>query len=903
VFLDAAAALLESGGMKPDGFVLRGLDEVAMVGRGEALAGLDAALVQAVQSRAPQTVTLLGSAGLGKTRLCREWAARVRATAPAFEAGPAVRILEVRAAGAEPASELPELIGEILRARFGLQGLAGDEALQRFRAELQRVFGDRRIAEVAALVGSFLGFEMPESPLLRALARKPRQGIDLSRAVLGRFLEQDAALAPLVLVIDDLHQADDRSIDILQDLAAELGEAPILIVAAARPDIFLRRPDWGSGGGHHRRIDVGPLPRPALASLIRAMLSDDDIVPGLVDRAAEESAGSPFLLEQLLRVYRQHGILTLGAAAGQGWWIDLERAERKRMTVTPEEAAQRRVTALSPAERDILARGAAFGDSFWTGGVVALGRLGAEAAPAVPAFTADAAAAEARSALEALEARGYLTRVAPGAPAPLVDGETTWAFRHPVERQLVAAAVDPPLMRRRRAAAAQWLESRAGDATAARFERLGHLYQEAGDSRRAGYCFIAAGGDARARLQLDPARRLYLRGIALLGLDDAAAKMDALHAAGDLCARLGRTREAIACFQDMLRLAWRLDLPAKGGAAHDRLGRLHGLIGEHKAALAHLGEARALFEAAGDLRGIAAALDDIGRLQLLGGAPEASLAHHRAALALRERLGDDRGRALALSRIGEAEHDLGHLDEAGACFRQALELRRRAGDRQGQVSSLLDLGGLERDLGRLDRALAVLEEGRALARELGERLYECSLGIAIGDCRLAAGEPQAALAELGGAHEIARRFGARLLTCEAMRGLAEAELALGDAVRARDQARAAFELAEAIGAPQLAGAALRVAADCVGQGAPGEAELGGAREMFDRAVELLRNAGAELELCRTLAAYAAFEERIGRRDAAAELRRQARLAGTRAADHAPRARSARGAHAPAAAEA
>jgi len=68
----------------------------------------------------------------------------------------------------------------------------------------------------------------------------------------------------------------------------------------------------------------------------------------------------------------------------------------------------------------------------------------------------------------------------------------------------------------------------------------------------------------------------------------------------------------------------------------------------------------------------------------------------------------------------------------------------------------------------------------------------------------------------------------------------------------------------------------------VGLGAPGEADLGGAREMFDRAVEVLTRAGAEMELARTLAAYADFEERVGRTDVAADLRRHAGEIGARA---------------------
>ncbi|HEY5088556.1 MAG TPA: hypothetical protein VIK30_01225, partial [Polyangia bacterium] len=202
---------------------------------------------------------------------------------------------------------------------------------------------------------------------------------------------------------------------------------------------------------------------------------------------------------------------------------------------------------------------------------------------------------------------------------------------------------------------------------------------------------------------------------------------------------------------------------------------------------------------------------------------------------------------------------------------------RRIGDRQGAVASLLDLGALERDLGRRPEALALLGEGRELARASGERLYECSLSIEIGDCHLADGMPRAALTEFQSAREIARQFGARVLLSEATRGMAEAQLAFGDATRARDDARTAFEIAERAGVPPLAGAALRVVASAVGAGAPGEADLGGAREMFDRAVEVLTGAGAELELARTLTAYAEFEERSGREETASELRRQASL--------------------------
>jgi tetratricopeptide (TPR) repeat protein len=847
-------------------------------GREVELAALDEAFDRATRYRAPQWVTVFGPLGTGKTRLVEEWVtSRCRGE---------TRVVRARAAAnAAPRS----LARTILRERFQLDGAPDEgEALDWFRAELQRVFGDRRIAEVAALLGAFVGFELPESPLLRAVAGHGEGGADdptaeLARAVLGRFLERDAHDRPLVLVLEDLHLADDASLDLVEALASELGEAPLLVVATARPDLLVRRPGWGAGAGAWARVDLGPLAAPALEAIVASMEVDGGaaLPEPLVERAIVESGGNPFLVRQLVEVYQRHGA---GAAeTGDVDWVAVERADAERLALTGEEAAALRAGSLTPTERDVLARGAVFGGVFWTGGVVALGRLGAAPTDDAAVFAPDPAIAEVRAILGNLADAGFVVRL----PESVLPAEEAWGFRHALEQSLVGADVEPDLARRRAVFAAQWLESRGGPGREQRLETLGRLYEAGGDARRAAYCFVTAAADARARLLLDRAHVLYGEAVRLLGLEDAVAKMDALYALGDLSARLGRTHEAVGHFGEMLRLAWRLDLPAKGGAAHGRIGRLHGTLGARPQALAHLERARALFEVAGDLAGVAAALDDTGRIHFLGGAADASLACHRAALALRERLGDDRGRALALARMGQVEHEAGKLAAAGLHFREALALRRKVGDRQGEVASLLDLGALELDLGHAEEALARLFEGRALARELDERLFEASFALELGDCHLGAGHPRLALEEYEAARDLAKRFGARALLSQALRGVAEAALALGDARRARDDARRAFELAARVGAAALEGAALRVVAAAVGLGAPGEADLGGAREMFDRAVEVLTNAGAELELGRALAAYAEFEARAGRRDAAHELSRQAAIIRVRSKRHLP----------------
>ena len=382
------------------------LSPATFVGREKEFADLDAALDRAVRFRAPQMVTVIGPLGIGKTRLLAEWMSAV--------AGPGLNVVRVSLSvsdGLTVGSGDRNLLGALLRRRFGITvDLGRDAALVRFREELRRVFGDRRVAEVAALLGRFLGFDLRDSPLSQALSDLPEQGADLARAVLGRFLEQDVRDEPAIWAIDDLHLADEASLDVLGRLIGELGEGPLVVVATARPDLLLRRPHWGHGEGSHTRVDLGPLSRRELDRMIRGVLDaggEDPLPTSLVDRAAEESGGNPYLVEQLLHLYARQGVLVaeVGDGPREGWWFDSARAADEHLLLNPTEAAQSRVGTLSLAERGLLQRAAAFGPVFWSGGLIALGRLSADPGDPVGVFGADVARTHIQTTLEALAAR------------------------------------------------------------------------------------------------------------------------------------------------------------------------------------------------------------------------------------------------------------------------------------------------------------------------------------------------------------------------------------------------------------------------------------------------------------------------------------------------------------------
>jgi tetratricopeptide (TPR) repeat protein len=836
----------------------------SLIGRETEKRSLNAALDRAVRFEAPQFVTLLGTAGIGKTRLLSDWLAE-GAEKQEF------RSVYVSAKETNGTAMPGGIVGQLLRERVGITTRMGEaDASALFRQVLATVFGDRRVSELASLLGGFMGLSATESPLVQSLAMRPEQHGELAYAVLCRFIEEDARKQPTLYVVDDAHLADAESLGMLARLRVELGEAAVAFVVAARPELFVRQPNWSRAEGSHVRLDLGPLAPIEMDVFIRCALGAESLDPDLAERAAIESGGIPSLLIELLSAYYEHGILACDTQ--DAWLFDGGRAEREAPALGPEAGVGSRVAELSLSERELLARAAAMGNMFWTGGVVALGRLGAEPWDPTLVFAPDPSIEETKRMLLLLAERGYLKQ----AKSSFMGDEIAWCFLDADERMLVASTVDPEIMRRRKRFAAQWLEARAGKAQPCdHLENVASLYEEGGDTRRASHRFLAAGDEANRVQDYERARSLYARAVGLLDADESLLKIETLHKLGEVAARLGHSHEALAHFADMLKAAWCLDLPGKGGAAHSRIGRVYRSLGDYRMAVQHLDMAHLLFDLGGDRPGVAASLDDIGRVYYLVGKPEEALRCHRTALGIRVELKDERGKALTLAWIGLVEAQMGRLGLAQRSFEQALAISQATKDPHGIVFTLLDLGALTREAGHPKLAHKLLSRAREVSKTLGDRLTECHLALQIGDCLLAQGEHAEAEKELRAAKAIAQKFGARRLVAESDRGLAEVHLVLGNLPAARDHAEWAVAEAEKMGAAPLVGTALRVLGMALAAGATGDSDRGGPREVFDRAIELLGSSGAELELGRTFAAYANFEERIGRQDAAEKLRDRA----------------------------
>lgn len=839
-----------------------------LVGRDRELSELLEVVSRAVDFKAPQLITVVGNQGTGKTRLIDELVLALP---------PSVRVFHGRASEDGPRYAA---VSRLLRDRFAIAESATEMAARdAFRREVVDVFGDQRVAEVLHFLGQFVDLRFPGSPFLKVLGESQAQHDEITRTVLRRFIEVDADKSPLVLVFDDLQWADTETLSLLQELGSSLGGSPVVLVVCTRPELMIRLADWGAGVTDHTRIDLRSLEPDDAEAMFRNLLSRCDAIPDdIVEDAVEMTGGNPYFLEQLVRLFLGNGTIDADVTP---WRLDPARAAETELPISIEEAIEARIAALEDEERDVLEKGAIFGNVFWLGSVVALTRLervaAGDAPPASPAGPLDYDWGDAEGVRRRMSAivaelveRDYLLELEP--EDSTVVGDVELVFKHNLERELIAKSTERKKLTRYHRLAAQWLETKLSARSEEQLEFLAQLYERGGDRRRAAHCYLAGGDKARSRYANEQAVELYRKGLAMLDDDDAVAQLEGLHNLGSVLDLVGRTDEAQKQFSLMLRRSWLFDHKAKGGAAHSRLGRIHRRLGEYDQAMAHLRAANELFGRAEDRRGIASALDDIGQVHWLRGAYGQALEFHRQALSIRRALGDRRSIALCLANIGRVHHSSGAFKAATRQFREALELRRQIGDLSGVVASLCDLGAVHVADGSYEMALEMFSEAKAIAEDIGDKLALTHVLACLGECLAAVGRGPEAVEQLMEGIGLAGALGHRVGVAECRRRLAEVFLSMGDAAQALDQARQALHISERVGSRAQVGASQRAMAEALAASGRDDAE---ADKHFRMAIEILAGMKNELELARCYRAFALLRERAGEDAEAQKLRRRA----------------------------
>lgn len=515
---------------------------------------------------------------------------------------------------------------------------------------------------------------------------------------------------------------------------------------------------------------------------------------------------------------------------------------------------QARIGALAPAERELLERAAAIGSVFWLGALVVLRRLDREP-PEFWLASDESDQRQIRSLLEELRERDYVLKL----PDSTFPGDEEYVFKHNLERERISQLRSVSTSRLYHEVIADWLGYQSNVRSHEEYlAMLARHRERAGAQVQAALAYLDAGDVARERYASAKAQDHYHRGLELLGNANPQRRMDACHHLGDVLQQMGKSDEALDAFRQMLRVAYRLNLKAKGGAAHNRIGRLYrdqGLLDE---AGQHLSTGLALFEVVGDERGVASSLDDLGNLHWLRGDHAKAIEPLRTALAMRERIGHRRSIAVSLNNLGLALQDSGDLQQALGVFGQALELRREIGDLVGVVITLNNLGMLAQAQGDHERALATFQEALGVAREIGDRNRIAMLLTNMGEAHHALGRASEAIRKLKEAEEIADELGDRIGLGDALRRLGSAYLQQGEIVRARDCISRATEIFSAARCKVRLGGALRALGEVTAVGGWGPEHARKARDYLVESIKIFEEVRNEIELAKSLRACATF---------------------------------------------
>jgi DNA-binding SARP family transcriptional activator/class 3 adenylate cyclase len=630
-----------------------GLDALAagpvpLVGRDAELGLLLEAYRRTRQERQPRLVTLLGPPGIGKTRLVAELGRALDADSD---------LVTWRQGRSPPYGEgiTYWALAEIVKAEAGiLENDTVDRVERRLTRMVEHALADepagaRRIADhLRWLVG-----EGGDAPVQ---VRRREEAF----AAWRRFLHGLATRRPLVLVLEDLHWADDALLDFLEGLLEPAnGRAepvPLLVVATARPELLERRPGWGRAR-HGVLTELAPLSEADTGRLLEALLSHHRLPESVGPSLVAAAGGNPLFAEEYVRMLRDRN--PLPAPEPEPTSGDHRQLDR----IGPELPLPESVHAIVAARLDTLPveEKTALQD------LAVLGRVGWVGALAA---VSSRDPGEVEACLERLHGKEFLYR----AGRSTMAAEREYGFRHVLVRDVAYGQIPRAERSQKHRRAAAWLESLGPDLVpspvqrgpAGRSELLAHHYgralalataagKDTGDLTERARLALRDAGDRVATLGAHAAAaRYYTAALALWPQDDPDRPELEFRAGEAHCRGDGTGEDLLIKARDGLLAAGARERAAEAEVLLGRLGYIYG-----RPRSAHIERALALVADTQPSRSKVAVLRDCMMHLMVADRHAEALGVARQALTMARLLGAHDTEAIAYGTIGAAKVSLG----------------------------------------------------------------------------------------------------------------------------------------------------------------------------------------------------------------------------------------------------
>jgi class 3 adenylate cyclase/tetratricopeptide (TPR) repeat protein len=666
--------------------------EARLIGRDEELAVLTQTFQRVQSDLRPALVTVVGPAGVGKSRLLRELEHHVEGL-PGFVYWRRGRCL---AYGNTPYSAL----GDAIKAQCEiLEDDATDVVLKKIKDTVEGLFGD---SEIAPSIGALVGAGEPA-----ALSRE-----DLFDAW-RRFFERMAARYPLVLVFEDIHWADDGLLDFIEYLA-DWAQGPILTATLARPELFEVRPSWGGGKRNAASISLDPLSATESSAMLDDLLAGsltDDLGRAVVER----SEGNPLYVEELVRKLIDDGVLR---ATDSARWEVATPAAEVELPRSIQGLIAERLDGLPGDEKAILQDASVVGRVFWTGAIAALsGR----------------SVGEVRDALGRLRVKELVVHNDPSS----FSGEQEFTFRHALIRDGAYESLPKTLRATKHGQVARWAETKAGDRAeeiagmiathdleALRYlDELGDTSPGRTDVEKAAYRWTRAAADRAAALWLSAeAARWYRDALRLAGPLGVPDGERASIARSWARASFGTTpsEETEEAHRAALAISEEAGDELGAGWAQSWLVLILFQQGRDEEALKTGEQAIERLEPLGETPELAGALRLLGQFHWRRGHSEEADACLRRAVAMATRVDALDVLAGAMQDLGVNLAQTGHSEEALATLEEAFPLAKESGDPINLQRMYNNFSSILADFGsNYPRAREIGLEGLEMARKGG----------------------------------------------------------------------------------------------------------------------------------------------------------------------------------------
>jgi class 3 adenylate cyclase/tetratricopeptide (TPR) repeat protein len=318
--------------------------DAPLVGRLRPLRLLDDAFHEAVEERICHLFTIVGAAGVGKSRVVEEFIGSL---------GEQAQVASGRClAYGQGITYWP--VAEAIRDAAGIA--EGDDA-EAAVARLREVLGSEPEAErIGAIVGGLLGIEDgPTAP-------------DEIFSAIRKTFEAVARKTSLILVLDDIHWGEPTFLDLIEHIADWTRDAPILLIVMARPDLLEKRPTWGGGKRWVTTMQLEPLSDIESEELVTSLLGRADLPAEFRTHISHAAEGNPLFVEELLAKLIDDGFLV---QAGDGWAAP---GDLRQLALPPTIQAllAARLDGLGSEERTVIERASVEGKVFHRGAVMEL---------------------------------------------------------------------------------------------------------------------------------------------------------------------------------------------------------------------------------------------------------------------------------------------------------------------------------------------------------------------------------------------------------------------------------------------------------------------------------------------------------------------------------------------------